>query len=86
MVVLPENRVCLLLSAEPKDTTKPKIGRRKDLLIAASEGTLRIFSKAVSIQLAKLENKLRAHAYSCRGLSRGEFSIELGQRLTDSKL
>ena len=36
--MLPKNWVCLLVGVEPKDTTKPKIGRRKDLLLAASKG------------------------------------------------
>ena len=35
--VLPENWVLLLVGVEPKDTTKPKIWRRKDLLLAASK-------------------------------------------------
>ena len=34
--VLPENRVCLLVDVEPKDTIKPK-SRRKDLLLATSK-------------------------------------------------
>ena len=34
--VLPENRVCLLVDVEPKDTIKPK-SRRKDLLLAANK-------------------------------------------------
>ena len=34
--LLPKKWVCLLAGVEPKDTTKPKSGRRKDLLLAAS--------------------------------------------------
>ena len=39
--MLPENWVHLLVGVEPKDTTKPKIGRRKDLLllVASKENT-----------------------------------------------
>ena len=37
-LMLPQNWVRLLVDVEPKDTTKPKIGRRKDLLLAASKG------------------------------------------------
>ena len=36
LLVLPENWICLLVGVEPKDTTKPKIRRRKDLPLAAS--------------------------------------------------
>ena len=36
-LVLPENWVHLLVGVEPKDTNKPKIGRRKYLLLAASK-------------------------------------------------
>ena len=35
--LLPENWVRLLVGVEPKDTTKPKSGGRKDLLLAASK-------------------------------------------------
>ena len=37
ILLLPENRVCLLVGVKPKDTTKPKSGRRKDVLFAASK-------------------------------------------------
>ena len=44
-LTLPENWVCLLVGVEPIDTTKPKIGRRKDLLLlAARKGTRGIFT------------------------------------------
>ena len=33
--LLPENWSHLVVGIEPKDTTKPKSGRRKDLLLAA---------------------------------------------------
>ena len=35
--MLPENQVLLSVGVEPKDTTKPKSGRRKDLLLAVSK-------------------------------------------------
>ena len=54
--MLPQNWVHLLVGVEPKDTTKPKLRRRKDLLPAASRGTPGIFPKAVSPQTAKLGN------------------------------
>ena len=75
------------MGVEPKDTTKPKIGRRKALLLAASKENTRIFPKAVSPQQQNWAHfKLRVHAYSGRSLSRGEWSIEPGQRLSESKL
>ena len=44
-----------MMDIEPKDTTKPKIGRRKDLLsLAASKENTGDLSKAVSPQTAKL--------------------------------
>ena len=47
------------------DTTKLKIGRRKDLLLAAREENTRIFPKAVSPQQQNWGSfKLRVHAYS----------------------
>ena len=35
--ILPENWVHLLVGVEPKATTKPKMERRKDLLLATSK-------------------------------------------------
>lgn len=62
-LVLPQNGACLLMDVKPIDTTKPKIRRRKDLLLAASK-IPEIFPKVVSAQTAKLEKfKLREHAY-----------------------
>ena len=50
-VLLPEKLVHLLVGVEPKDTTKPKIWRRKDFsLLVASRETPGIFPKAVSSQ------------------------------------
>ena len=47
--VLPKNWVHLLVGVEPIDTTKPKRGRRKDLLLlVASKENTGIFPKAVS--------------------------------------
>ena len=48
LVLLPENWVCLLVGVEPKDTTKPKIRRRKELLLAACKENTGIFPKVVS--------------------------------------
>ena len=44
--MLPRNWVCLLVSVEPKDTTEPKMGRRKDLLLAASKENTRYLSQS----------------------------------------
>ena len=54
------------MHVEPKDTTKPKIGRKKDLLLVASkEDTTDFFPKHC---LPEQENwrtfKLRVHAQS----------------------
>ena len=49
------------------------------LLVASKENSGENFPEAVSPWTAKL-GKLRIHAYSWRGWSRGQFSIELGQR------
>ena len=46
VVMLPRNWVCLLVSVEPKDTTEPKMGRRKDLLLAASKENTRYLSQS----------------------------------------
>ena len=37
VILLPENQVHLLVGVKPKDTTKSKSRRRKDLLLAASK-------------------------------------------------
>ena len=44
--LLPQNWVHLLVGVEPKDTTKPKIGRRNDLLLAASKENTRDLSQS----------------------------------------
>ena len=44
--LLPPNWVCLLLCSEPTDTTKPKIRRRKELLLAASKENTGDFSQS----------------------------------------
>ena len=36
------------MDVAPKNTTKPENGRRRNLLIASSKGTLGIFSEAMS--------------------------------------
>ena len=48
--VLPENGVSLLSGVEPKDTSKPKIRRRRDLLLAAGvENTGNLSQSSVSL-------------------------------------
>ena len=48
--VLPENWVCLLRGVKPKDTSKPKIRRRRDLLLAAGvENTGNLSQSSVSL-------------------------------------
>ena len=37
--LLPENWICFLVIAKPRDTTKPKAGRRKNLLLAVNKNT-----------------------------------------------
>jgi len=53
--VLPENWVHLLMGVKLKDTTKPKTGRRKDLLFAASK-------EYGASQVALVVKKLPAYA------------------------
>ena len=54
-LLLPENWVHVLLSVEPKDTTRPKFRRRKDLLLAASKENTGDLSQSMYPQTAKLE-------------------------------
>ena len=35
--LLPENWICFLVIAKPRDTTEPKTGRRKNLLLAVNK-------------------------------------------------
>lgn len=44
-----------MVGVEPKNTTKPKTGRRKDLFLAASKENTRALSKAVSPGTTKLQ-------------------------------
>ena len=44
--MLQKHWVCLLVGVEPKDTTKAKSGRRRDLLLAASEENTRDLSQS----------------------------------------
>ena len=44
--LLPENCVLLLVGIEPKDTTKPKSRRRRDLLLATSKENTRDLSQS----------------------------------------
>ena len=74
IIMIPQNWVHLLVGIKPKDTTKPKSRKRKDLLFAKVRGTPGIFPKAVSPQTAKLgkfsgnmhihEGAWAVHAYS----------------------
>lgn len=53
--MLPKNWVHLLVGVKSKVKTKPKIGRRKDLLRGASKKNMGdLFPKAVSARTAKL--------------------------------
>ena len=45
VTLLPPNWMCVLVSAEPKDTITPKIGRRENLLLAASKDNTRDLSQ-----------------------------------------
>ena len=87
-LLMSENRVCCLVGAKPKDTTKPTIRKRRIYYhLQQVRKTLGIFSQAVSAWIQNLGRfKLREQACSWRGLSRGEFSIESQHRLTESKL
>ena len=64
--------------------------RRRIYHLQQVRKTLGIFPKAVSSPNMNSEIgrsfKLRVHAYSQRGLSRGKFSIELGQRCMASEI
>lgn len=44
--MLPPNWVSVLVGVQPKDTTKPKIGRGKDLLLVASKENTRDLSQS----------------------------------------
>ena len=82
--LLPENWAHLLVGVRPNDTTKPEIKRREDSLLFQLRRTPVIFPKAVSLEQQNWGSfKLRVHAYSWRGLGKGEFSIALGPRSTE---
>ena len=56
--VLPKYQIFLLVDVEPKDTMKPKIGRRKNLLFAASKENIGDLSQS-SVSLNWGSFKLR---------------------------
>ena len=72
-------------------STKPKIRRRKGLLLAASKETIgkdhqKSFPKQCPQEQQNWRSfKLRVYAYSLRDLSRREVRRELRQRLTESQ-
>ena len=49
--MLPENWVCLLVSVEPIDTTKPKLGRRKDSLLVESKEKQASFNFMIAVTI-----------------------------------
>ena len=55
VILLPRIWVCFLVGIRPKDTTKPKIERKKDYLQQVRR-TLGIFSKAVFPRILRLGN------------------------------
>ena len=46
VVVFPDDWVCLLVGGQPKGTTKPKMGRRKDFLLATTEESILQLSRS----------------------------------------
>ena len=64
------------------DSNKPKVWRRKDVLLP-SAGKESSKDCPQAVKLGRF--KLRVHIWSWRGFSGGEFSRELGQRLTEFK-
>ena len=59
-----------MVGVKPKNTTKLKIGRRKDLLLAPSKENTGDLSQSSVFQQQNLGNfKLRIHADSRRGLA-----------------
>lgn len=54
-LVFSENCICLLVGVESVDTTKPKMGRRKDLLPATSKENLRDLSQRSVFSNGKTE-------------------------------
>ena len=62
--MLPENWVCLLKGDEPKDTIKPKIRRRKDLLLVADEENTTWLSSCQRHVRPIFEMKWRPRAFS----------------------
>ena len=80
----PENWVRLLVGVGPKDTIKPKIRRRKDLLLLAArkQNTGDLSQSSVS-QTAKLGRfKLRVHAYSfMKGFEQSRIQHRVGAKV-----
>ena len=82
--MLPENWVHLSAGAELIDTTKPSIGRSKNLLLlaASKQNTRDLFQSSIfpnsEIEEVLRSFKRRVSLHLQRGLSRGEFNMEYG--------
>ena len=49
VAILPQNWICLLVGVKSKDTTKSKIGRRKDLLLLVASNAGNLSQSGVSL-------------------------------------
>ena len=81
--MLPQNWVCLLVCAKPTDTTKPKIGRGKGLLLLmASEENTRDLSQRCGSQSSKIRELFsKKHMYVHEGLEQRRIQARIGAKV-----
>ena len=80
---LPQNWVCLLVCAKPTDSTKPKTGRGKGLLLLmASEENARDLSQRCGSQSSKIRELLsKKHMYVHEGLEQRRIQARIGAKV-----
>lgn len=78
--VLPQNWVCLLVCVKPTDTTRPKTGRGKDLLLLmASRENARDLSQRCISQSSKIRELFsKKHMYVHEGLEQRRIQARIG--------
>lgn len=81
--MLPQNWVCLLVCAKPTDSTKPKTGRGKGLLLLmASEENARDLSQRCGSQSSKIRELLsKKHMYVHEGLEQRRIQARIGAKV-----
>ena len=80
-VLLPENWVRFLVGVELKDTAKPKSGRRKDLLLAASKNNRYLSQSSVSPTAKLGKSEAEGICIFMKGLEQRRIQHRIGTKV-----